>query len=261
MTAATNDSGPGSADRSTDSDRTSPFDKGPRGNINTGADRNEFSSRSAGDQSSGESDQARRETGSIAEDSMKTVQGLAQSMRAQASDLVSNIGQELGATAEANVASGANALRSFAKAMDTAAQELESQSPAVARRVRDAAAQVESFTDGISNRSLGELVTAATDLARRQPTYFIAGAVLGGFALARFIKSSSSQTGTQSSGSSSYGSGSSSYDSDRSGYGSATRRSTQGPDEGMTRSRDEIDYGVSGDENVGPSSGRSDWTR
>jgi len=226
--------------------------------MNTGTERNEFSSRSAGDQSWGETG---RDTGSIAEDSMKTVQGLAQSMRAQASDLVSNIGQELSATAEANVASGANALRSFAKAMDTAAQELESQSPAVARRIRDAAAQVESFTDGISNRSLGELVTAATDLARRQPTYFIAGAVLGGFALARFIKSSSSQAATQSSGSSSYGSGSTSYDADRSGYGGASRGSTQGPDESMTRSRDEIDYGVSGDENVGPSSGRGDWTR
>jgi hypothetical protein len=259
MTAATNDSGPGSADRSTDSDRTSPFDKGPRGNINAGPDRNEFSSQ---DQSRGESGETRREAGSIAEDSMKTVQGLAQSMRAQASDLVSNIGQELGATAEANVASGANALRSFAKAMDTAAQELESQSPAVARRIRDAAAQVESFTDGISNRSLGELVTAATDLARRQPTYFIAGAVLGGFALARFIKSSSSQSGTESSGASSYGSGSSSYDADRSGYGgTASRRSTEGPDEGMTRSRNDIDYGISGDENVSPSTGRGDWAR
>ena len=62
-------------------------------------------------------------------------------------------------------------------------------SPQMAQRVREAAGQMESFCDGISNRKVGDLVNAASDLARNRPVAFLAGAVLGGFAFARFLKS------------------------------------------------------------------------
>jgi ElaB/YqjD/DUF883 family membrane-anchored ribosome-binding protein len=129
-------------------------------------------------------------TGKLTEDAVKAAKGLAQSVTTQASTLVSNVGHELTATAEANVTNGAEALRGFAKAMQTAAEELDSRSPQVARRIRDAADQVETFSDTISNRSMRELFDAASDLARSRPTAFIAGAVVAGFALGRFIKSS-----------------------------------------------------------------------
>jgi uncharacterized phage infection (PIP) family protein YhgE len=126
----------------------------------------------------------------LARDTVEAAKGLAQSVTAQASNLASNIGQELSSTAEARVASGADALRGFAKAIQTAAQELDSQSPQVARHMRDAAGQVEAFSDTIRNRKVGDLLNAASDLARSQPTAFITGAVVAGFALARFFKSS-----------------------------------------------------------------------
>jgi len=207
-------------------------------------------------------------SGDIAGDSLNTVQGLAQTVRSQASDLVTNIGEELSSTAEANIASGANALRSLAKAMQTAAQEVEPQSPSIAQRIRDAAGQVESFTDGISNRNLGELVRAATDLAKRRPTYFVAGAILGGFALARFIKSSNAQSASSGSGCPGY----------RGDYARGTRygvssgadtmssssnrgSSSYGGESGIPARREDVSYGVSGGGNVNPSSDRNDWTR
>jgi len=138
----------------------------------------------------GESGSNRATGGGLAQDTVEAAKGLAQSVTAQASNLASNIGQELSSTAEARVASGADALRGFAKAIQTAAQELDSQSPQVARHMRDAAGQVEAFSDTIRNRKVGDLLNAASDLARSQPTAFITGAVVAGFALARFFKSS-----------------------------------------------------------------------
>jgi hypothetical protein len=148
---------------------------------------------------SGDSGQ-RREHGKLAQDTLETARGLGQSVAAQAANIASHIGQELSATAEANVASGANALRGFAKAMETAAQELDSQSPQAARHVRDAAGRVESFSDSLSNRKVGDLLTAASDFARNKPAVFIAGAMLSGFAFARFLKSSGATTTPVASG-------------------------------------------------------------
>jgi len=207
-------------------------------------------------------------SGDIAGDSLNTMQGLAQTVRSQASDLVTNIGQELSSTAEANIASGANALRSLAKAMQTAAQEVEPQSASIAQRIRDAAGQVESFTDGISNRNLGELVRAATDLAKRRPAYFVAGAILGGFALARFIKSSNAQSASSGAGRPGYPG----YSGRGTAYGgssgtdnmssSANRdSSTYGGESGIPPRREDVSYGVSGSGNVNPSSGRNEWAR
>jgi hypothetical protein len=78
--------------------------------------------------------------------------------------------------------------------MNSAAGELEGQSPMVSRYVRDAAQQVEALSGNLRSKSVPDLMHAASDLARSQPLLFIAGAVASGFALSRFLKSSASRS-------------------------------------------------------------------
>lgn len=78
----------------------------------------------------------------------------------------------------------ADALRSAAGSLD------EQNQPAVAGYARDAASGLEQVADAISNRSVDDLMETVEDFARRQPVAFLGGAVLTGFVLSRFAKSS-----------------------------------------------------------------------
>ena len=128
-------------------------------------------------------------TSEITEVAKEAARATIRAVSAQASELASNVTGELSATAEMEKDRGAAAMRGFAKAIRTAAGELEGQSPEIARHFRGAAGSVESFSDNLHSRSVGELFSAATDMARKQPAAFFAGAVVAGFALSRFLKS------------------------------------------------------------------------
>ena len=136
---------------------------------------------------------------SIGSDFRRTAESAGHAIREQASSFASEIGEELNKGVEGQKRRGLEAVRSFAGAVDTAAQELEQQSPQVARYVRDAAESLQSLTRNIEGRNLKDLVRNATDLARSNPTLFMVGAVAAGFAIARFMKSSA-QPGEMSSG-------------------------------------------------------------
>ena len=112
--------------------------------------------------------------------------------RQQAAQLAQDVGHELNKTGEDQKMRGADAIRHVARAIDSAASELESQSPTVARTVHETARQVEGLSDNLSGRSVNELIQSAAQLARAQPALFIGGSVIAGFALARFLMSSSS---------------------------------------------------------------------
>jgi hypothetical protein len=136
------------------------------------------------------SGQDRDHASTIGADVKQTARSAGQAMREQASTLASEIGQELNKSVEAQKRRGLETVRSFVGAVNTAAEELEQQSPQVARYVRDAAEGLQSLSRNIEGRSLNDLVRSATDLARSNPTLFMIGAVAAGFALARFMKSS-----------------------------------------------------------------------
>ncbi len=123
----------------------------------------------------------------------ETARTATDAIRQQAARLAQDVGHELNKTGEAQKARGAEAIRRFARAIDNAASELQNQSPAVARSVHEAARQVDGLSDNLSNKNVSELVNSATQLARAQPALFIGGSVAAGFALARFLKSSSRQ--------------------------------------------------------------------
>jgi hypothetical protein len=111
-------------------------------------------------------------------------------MKEQASELASNVGHELSKTAEQQKARGVEVIQCFARAMTSAATELEDQSPQVAEYVRDAAQKVVGFSDNIGQRDVTELIKAVTELARSQPLLFVGGAVATGFVVSRFLMSS-----------------------------------------------------------------------
>ena len=119
-----------------------------------------------------------------------TAQAAADALRQQATMFIGDVGHELNRTGEAQKERGVEAIRGLARAIDSAADELQSQSPLVARAVHEAARGVDGLSDNLSNRNFNELVDAGVRLARAQPAMFVVGSVAAGFALARFLRSS-----------------------------------------------------------------------
>jgi len=154
------------------------------------------SSRQSGGQRSGDTATALKEGLS------DTARSATRAVQQQASELASNIGQELNKTAEDQKLRGVEAMQTFANAIKTAAGEMENQSPLVASYIRDAANRVEGLSGSIKDKDVTELLKAATDLARSQPVLFFGGAIAAGFALSRFLKSSARNHGEMSSSSS-----------------------------------------------------------
>jgi hypothetical protein len=102
----------------------------------------------------------------------------------------SDVGQEISKKADEQKARGAEAIRAVAGAVGTAAQQLEQQSPEMARYVRQAADRIDGLSRTIEGRNINELMHSASEVARSNPALFFAGAMLAGFAVSRFLKSS-----------------------------------------------------------------------
>src|SRR6201987_5675665 len=76
----------------------------------------------------------------------------------------------------------------IARALQNAAHPLdESQSCVVARYLEEGAAQVHSLSRRMNERHWGELVANTRVFARREPTWFVFGAVVTGFVLGRLF--------------------------------------------------------------------------
>ena len=143
--------------------------------------------------SAGETSNAMRSGASLSAELKDTAQTAADAVRQQAAQLAQDVGHELNKTGEAQKARGVDAIRRLARAIDSAAAELESQSPTVAHTVHEAARRVDGLSDNLSNRNVNELIDSAAQLARSQPALFVGGSIAAGFALARFLKSSARQ--------------------------------------------------------------------
>ena len=151
------------------------------------------------------------ESADIISDVKDAARSAGQTLKHQASDLGAEVGHELKKTASAQKEKGAEALRSFAGAMNAAADELSDQSPAAADRVRDTASKIEALSENIAEKDVGELLNSAAKLAREQPAWFLGGAIAVGFGVTRFLMANPPrQTGAKSRnasrGSKSYGS-------------------------------------------------------
>ena len=139
-------------------------------------------------------------TRDIAGVATEAISAAARAVASQASELVGNVAGQLGSSVEEQKGRGADSLTAFAHAIRTAAAELNQQSPTIARQFRGASDRVERFSDSLRDRRVEDLVTDYSNLAKTQPVAFFAGAMIAGFALSRFIKSSAPNGRSGSSG-------------------------------------------------------------
>jgi len=85
---------------------------------------------------------------------------------------------------------GADRLGEVAGAVHGAARSLEAGMPQMASYVHGAAVQLEDAATTLRHRSVDDLIGGISSFARAQPAVFFGGAMLAGFALTRFLKSS-----------------------------------------------------------------------
>ncbi len=83
---------------------------------------------------------------------------------------------------------GADRLTRIAAIIKRAADELEPEVPLAAPYIRRGAEEIEDFASALKTQSLGEIVGAIEDFARRQPAAFVGIAALASFAAVRFLK-------------------------------------------------------------------------
>jgi hypothetical protein len=93
------------------------------------------------------------------------------------------------ALADQGKKAGIGQMQGFARVVRGAADDLEEQSPEMARAARQAADGIDRAAASIRDRSIGEVADMFTDFARRQPAACFGGAVLAGFVMTRFMKS------------------------------------------------------------------------
>jgi hypothetical protein len=120
-----------------------------------------------------------------------------------AKDMASQATGKLQETLDGQKRAGAEYVGSLADTMRRAAREFDSDLPIAGAYIRKAASQIEGASDSIKTGNFNDLVRGAQSFARRQPTAFLGIAVLAGFGVVRFLKSSANES--ESSGSSSTG--------------------------------------------------------
>jgi hypothetical protein len=153
-------------------------------------------------------DAAAASTKSLTDQALSTGQDLAEkakdlagnsadALKAHASDLAdaakqvtSQATDKLKDTVNDRKSSGAEYVGTLADTMRRAAREFDKDLPIAGSYIRKAAEQVDGVSEGIRNGNLNDLVRGAQSFARRQPTAFLGIAVLAGFGVVRFLKSS-----------------------------------------------------------------------
>jgi len=110
-------------------------------------------------------------------------------------DLASQAGEKLLGSVEEQKAAGADFVSGVASAIRRSANEF-GDVPQAAQYIRLAADQIDTVSDAFRKRDLNQLVADVQGFARRQPTAFLGAAVFAGFALVRFLKTSTAGAST-----------------------------------------------------------------
>src|SRR5690348_5548437 len=116
---------------------------------------------------------------------------VADEMKSAARDTAGRVVDETRDFAEQQKAAGADNVARLGQAVHGAAEQLGRELPQAAGFIHSAADTLQGAASAMRERSIEDLVGGFRDFARRQPAAAFAGSVLAGFALARFLKSSS----------------------------------------------------------------------
>jgi len=132
---------------------------------------------------------ARDEVRQTAADVQDELASAAENVKGQVGDIGNAVEQRARAIADDKKAAGAMQLSGLARAINHAADELQSELPQAATNVRQAAAKIDSVSTMIRERNIEELMHEANDFARTNTVAFFGLSLAAGFALARFVKS------------------------------------------------------------------------
>jgi hypothetical protein len=111
-----------------------------------------------------------------------------------AKDVASQATDKFKQTVDGQKNAGAEYVGSLADTMRRAAREFDGDLPIAGVYIRKAASQIEGVSDSIKTGNFKDLVRGAQSFARRQPTAFLGMAVLAGFGVVRFLKSSANDS-------------------------------------------------------------------
>ena len=111
-------------------------------------------------------------------------------VRTQAVGVIEPLKEKARDAAEQQKQAGAEQIGGVARAVHGAADELEKELPQAASYVHEAADRFERAASALRERSVDDLFRSVSDFARNQPATFFGSAVVAGFALSRFLKSS-----------------------------------------------------------------------
>jgi len=117
-----------------------------------------------------------------------------------AKDVASQATDKFRQTVDGQKTAGAEYVGSLADTIRRAAREFDDDLPIAGTYMRKAASQFESVADTIKTGNFNDLVRGAQSFARRQPTAFLGIAVLAGFGVVRFLKSSADNSESGSTG-------------------------------------------------------------
>ncbi len=115
----------------------------------------------------------------------------ADEMKSTAREAAGQVAHEARDFAEQQKQAGADNMARLGQAVHGAADQLGRELPQAAGFIHSAAETLQGAASSMRERSVEDLVASFRDFARRQPAAAFAGSVLAGFALARFLKSSS----------------------------------------------------------------------
>ena len=108
-----------------------------------------------------------------------------------AKDVASQASDKLKQVVVDQKSAGADYVDSLAGTIRRAAKEFDGDLPFAGTYIRKAADQVEGVADSIRSGNFDDFVKGAQSFARKQPTAFLGIALLAGFGVVRFLKSSS----------------------------------------------------------------------
>ncbi len=135
--------------------------------------------------------QEREGTAGTASERSQDFSAMAGEMKGAARDAAGRAADETRGFAEQEKAAGADNIARLGRAVHGAADQIGRELPQAAGFIHSAADTLQGAASSMRERSIEDLVANFRDFARRQPAAAFAGSVLAGFALARFLKSSS----------------------------------------------------------------------
>ncbi len=108
-------------------------------------------------------------------------------------DTITQTEEKVEQVAERRKQTGADQIDEVAHAVHGAADELQHQMPRAAEFVHATASRLEQGAGALREQSLRDLMGTFNDFGRKEPLAVWGGAVLVGFAISRFLKSSAGE--------------------------------------------------------------------